>query len=446
MLCIFHKLRVTAKLTATVHVKRVAQIVIRFARISAVQRSDRVDKLVVFLDSSEYKRCGHNFDCRQMRKLKDLVDKNIIRLVSNTVVNGEVSEHIDKDVKDFLEAQKKLVQKAGGLRNIPEYSDIMREINSEDLKQKAQQAFLSFIASTQCEILSCNGIDNDALLGDYFAKRHPFEKRADKAAEFKDAFTSYTLKHYAEENAIDIQVVSSDKGLCASFSGNNRFQVFEKTEDLFSYITAQNRGVPLQNAKTIESFACRDDIRTMLTSKIENTIMNAGVWVDGAEEDCELLNVEVKNFSLSYIDDIKEHLISTHFDVVVVLTIAYTYINKDMSYRDKEENAYLFLEMTKLRIIKELHLDFRITFSVNADDEGQISCVNDIEELDIEEDTRYGIRIEPEDDNDEIIDFSSSLDEIENEDNFPYCPICGQEINFENDAGNGLCIHCAQNQ
>lgn len=407
-----------------------------------------MDKLVVFLDSNEYKRCGHNFSSTPMRKLQELVDKNIIRLISTTVVNGEVSEHIEEDVEAFLSSQKKLARSAGGVQNISEYCDIIRKIDSDDIKQKAQQAFVHFIDSTQCEILSCNGIDNDALLGDYFAKRPPFEERAKKAAEFKDAFISYTLKRYAADHDVKIKIVSSDEGFCASFNDNDKFQVFGKSEELFSYITWIVEEIPSENAKTIQSFANQDDIRSKLTSKIEDAILRAGVWVDGAEEDCDVVNVEVKNICLTYTDDIEEHMISAHFDVVVVLTVDYSCIDEDNSYWDKEEGTYLFLATSDLRITKELQLDFCITFSVDDSDEGQIASINDIEELIIEEDTRYGIRIEPDSD-DEIEVLRSSLDATEDEEYVPgaynTCPDCGRKINFKNDGGNGFCVHCAPN-
>lgn len=406
-----------------------------------------MDKLVVFLDSNEYKRCCHDFNSPTMCKLQELIDKNIIQLISTTVVNGEVAEHIGNDVEAFLAAQKKLVQVSGGVRNIPEYCDFFRKIDFEDIKQKAQQAFENFITATHCETLSCNGIDNDALLGDFFAKCPPFEVRKDKAAEFKDAFISYTLKRYAEEKDIKIKIISADQGFCASFNDNGRFQVFEKLEELFSYITRIEE-ISRGNAECIQSFVNQDDIRVRLTEKIEDAILSVGIWVDGAEEDCDVVNAEVKNICLSYTDDIEDHTISAHFDVVVVLTVDYSCIDEDNSYWDKEENAYLFLATSELRITKELQLDFCITLSIDDNDEGQIESVNDIEGLVIEEDTRYGIRIEPESD-DKIEVLRSSLDEAEDDEYVPgaynTCPDCGRKINFENDGGNGFCIHCAPN-
>ena len=268
----------------------------------------------------------------------------------------------------------------------------------------------------------------------------------DKAAEFKDAFISYTLKRYAEENDIRVKVVSADKGFCASLSGNDRFQVFENSEELFSYITRIEE-ISRQNAMIIQSFVNQKDVFSTLTDKIEDAILSAGVWVEDAEDDCDVVNIEVKNICLSYIDDIEEHMITAHFDVIVLLTVDYSCIDGDNSYWDKEERAYLFLATSELRIIKELQLDFCMTFAVDDSDEGQIRSVNEVEEIIIEEDTRYGIGIEPED-GDQIEVLQSSLDEDEEYVPGAYttCPACGRKINFENDGGNGFCIHCAQNQ
>ncbi len=390
-------------------------------------RGSCMNKLVVFLDSNEYKRCGHNFGSTPMRKLQELIDKDVIRLISTTVVNGEVSEHIGEDVEAFLSAQKMLARSAGCVQNIPEYGDIIRKVDAEDLKQKAQQTFTHFIESTRCEILSCNDIDNDALIGDYFAKRPPFEERVKKAAEFKDAFISYTLKRYAEDNDVRIKVISADKGFCASFKGNDRFQLFKKSEELFSYITWIAEEIPRENAKVIQSFVDRDDIRVTLNRKIEDAIQNAGVWVDDAEDVCDIISTQIRNICLTYLDAIEEHMISAHFEVIVVLTVDYSCIDEESSYWDNEEGEYLFLATDELRIVKELQLDFCITFSVDDSDEGQIRSVNDIEGVAFEEDTRYGITIKPEDD-DQIEVLHSSLDETA--DDF-HVPIPSQ--NGEND-------------
>lgn len=400
-----------------------------------------MDKLIVFLDSNEYKRCGHNFSCTPMRKLQELVDKGIIRLISTTVIKGEVSEHIGEDVEAFLSAQKTLAQKAGAVRNIADYCDIIRKIDSDDIKQKAQQAFSNFIESTHCEVLSCNGINNDALLGDYFSKHPPFEERVDKAAEFKDAFISYTLKRYAEENDIRIKVVSADRGFCASLSGNDRFQVFDNSEELFSYITRIEE-ISRQNAMIIQSFVNQKDVFSTLTDKIEDEILCAGVWVDGAEDNCDVVTVEVKDVFLSYVDDIEEHMITAHFEVSVVLTVDYNCIDEDNSYWDKEEGAYLFLATSELRITKELQLGFCVLLSVDDSNEGQIKSISNIDEVTIEENTQYGIKVEPKDD-DKIEVLRSSLDEEYVPDSYDICPDCGRKINLANDGGNGFCVHCA---
>lgn len=147
-----------------------------------------------------------------------------------------------------------------------------------------------------------------------------------------------------------------------------------------------------------------------LNRKIEDAIQNAGVWVDDAEDVCDIISTQIRNICLTYLDAIEEHMISAHFEVIVVLTVDYSCIDEESSYWDNEEGEYLFLATDELRIVKELQLGFCITFSVDDSDEGQIRSVNDIEGVAFEEDTRYGITIKPEDD-DQIEVLHSSLDE-----------------------------------
>lgn len=45
-----------------------------------------VNKLVVFLDSNEYKRCGHNFTSTPMRKICEVASKESIHLLATTVI------------------------------------------------------------------------------------------------------------------------------------------------------------------------------------------------------------------------------------------------------------------------------------------------------------------------------------------------------------------------
>ena len=143
----------------------------------------KVGAFNVFLDSNEYKRCGHNFSCTPMKKLKELSQNGTIQLLITNVVEGEVSQHIKKDVQSFLEGQRKLSKNAGVIRNIPEFSDIIRKVNEAEVYASAEKAFQDFITENCFEKLSSNGINNGALLSDYFVRRLPFEDNAKKAAE-----------------------------------------------------------------------------------------------------------------------------------------------------------------------------------------------------------------------------------------------------------------------
>ena len=105
----------------------------------------------------------------------------------------------------------------------------------------------------------------------------------------------------------------------------------------------------------------------------------------------------------------------------------------------------MFVETSDFRLTKQVHLDFNATLKVEADKDGKIFEVIEIEDFEIE-DLRSGIKIDANED-DDIELLHSSLENIE-EDYFPgysTCPDCGSKINFENDGGNGFCVKCAHN-
>ena len=403
-----------------------------------------MDALTVFLDSNEYKRCGHNFSSTPMRKIQELAEKETIYLLITNVVMGEVSEHIKENVQAFAEDQKQLAHKAGCIRNIPELIDIIRKIDVDAAHEKAQQAFQTFLEHTKCEILSSNDINNDALLADFFAHRFPFEDHIKKAAEFKDAFIVYALRKYVEENDVKIYVVSADTGLRESFFGDNRFLLFSKSDDLFAYITKIVEVIPAENAKLIQQFIDDPDTFEQLVNRIEDAIYSSGVWIEDAEDDADVEAIEVKCITLSYLDDLSDNVLPIHIGVKVRLTVDYTCIDEDNSYWDKEDGAYLFMATSHLRLMKQMQLDFNANLIVKADEEGKVTSIDDVEEFEIE-DAQHGIRIVVEDD-DEIEVLHSSMDDCREDDvpnAYSTCPDCGCKINIENDGGNGFCINCA---
>ena len=111
-----------------------------------------------------------------------------------------------------------------------------------------------YIAENYFKKLSSNGINNDALLSDYFARRLPFEDNTKKAAEFKDAFIVYTLRKYADDNNVKIHVVSNDSGIRGSLSEDPHFMVFNRSEDLFGYITSILENAAAENTRTVQAF------------------------------------------------------------------------------------------------------------------------------------------------------------------------------------------------
>lgn len=400
--------------------------------------------LNVFLDSNEYKRCGHNFTCTPMQKLQELSKKGTIQLLITNVVEGEVSQHIKEDVQSFLEGQRKLAKASGVIRNIPELSDIIRKVQEDEVYESAEKAFQTFIAENCFERISSNNIDNDALMSDYFARRFPFEDNTKKAAEFKDAFIVYALRKYADDNEVKICVVSADSGIRGSISGDPRFMVFNRSEDLFGYITGMLEEAAAENTRIVQKFI--EEVRGEIVDRIVDEINNSGVWVSEAEDDCDIHEVKVQSIELSYIDEIDEFdVLPIHIQAVVELTVDCTCIDEDNSYWDKEDGAYLLLVTQDLRLTQTMDFDFTLTLNVDSDGYGKaVTIINGIDECSLDS-IQGSIDLDVAD-ADEIEVLHSSMDDYcddECPNAYTTCPDCGCKINFENDGGNGFCIKCA---
>lgn len=404
-----------------------------------------MNALNVFLDSNEYKRCGHNFSCTPMKKLHELSQKGTIQLLITNVVEGEVSQHIKEDVQSFLEKQRKLSKNAGCIRNIPELADVIRKLDESQIYEKAEKAFQTFMQENCFEKISSNDIDNDALLSDYFARKLPFEDNTKKAAEFKDAFIVYALRKYADDNETRICVISADSGIRGSISGDPRFMSFNRSEDLFGYITRMLEEAAAENTRVAQQFI--DDACSEIADRIVDAINYAGVWVSDAEGDCDIYEVKVQSFELSYVDEIDEFdVLPIHLQAVVDLTVDCTCIDEDNSYWDKEDGAYLLLATQNLRLTKTMDFDFTLTLNVNSDDYGKAVSITEIDDCSLDS-IQGSIDLDVAD-ADEVEVLHSSIDDYDDDrcpNAYTTCPDCGCKINFENDGGDGFCIKCALN-
>ena len=407
-----------------------------------------MSNIIVFLDTNEYRRCGHNFQSTPMLKIKEFTFKKTIQLLSTNVVIGEVLEHIEKEVINFSDIQKDLARNALSIRNLPEFHDMIKKFDVNEAIEKAKGAFNSFLQLTDCKILNSNGIDIDSLLADYFSKSLPFEDTIKKGSEFKDAFILYSLRKYADDNNLKVNIVTSDNGLRGAANKDERFRVFSRSEDLFSYITHINEEIPAQNAKKLENYISQPQINDTLSSEIENAICDTEIWVDNHWGDVDLVSVTINDIMLTYLDDINNGILAFHIVAAITLVIDYSYIDENNSYWDKENEQYLFMETSDIRLTKNVYLDFKVTLAATADEDGKIKQILEIKDLEIEE-KQFGINIFV-DENDEVQVIRSSSNDSRNEEYyFPRiystCPDCGFKISIENDGGNGFCVNCAHN-
>lgn len=401
---------------------------------------DCMEQLLVFLDTNEYKRCGHNFSSTPFKKVKELCANGKISLISTNVVIGEVSQHIKDDVENFAVAQRNLAQKAGAIRNILTMQPMIAKFDNDEVEKLALSAFMDFLDETNCKVLSSNGINNDNLINDYFNKNFPFEDNKKKGDEFKDAFIVYALKKYIEENDQKLIIISNDHGFCSSFIGDSNYKYFQSSEEFFAFL---NRKEEISSCNLDYAISYIDSKFEELSEKFEDAILSEGLWVQEAIDDIDVETIEIESIHVMYIDDVSDEMVTIHMQITATIDVEFDLLDEANSYWDKEEGKYLFSATERVRVKKEIQVSSILEVSVDANDESLITTIIDYEYPQIK-DSRYGVEIFIDFDDDEIEVVSTDSDDEEYlEGAYTECPDCGKKINIDNDGGNGFCIDCA---
>lgn len=125
----------------------------------------------VFLDSNVYDGANYSFRNALFTALKNRAQAGNLELQINSVVEGEVRQHINNNIKkaakELLEAVRNPV--LSGFKNIPGYADKIQIENPKEWAQKAVDEFELFLTECSVKRISTNGVDVERILADYFA-------------------------------------------------------------------------------------------------------------------------------------------------------------------------------------------------------------------------------------------------------------------------------------
>lgn len=114
----------------------------------------------VFLDTNIYDGSNYSFRNGAFSAIRRRANDNELELQINSVVEGEVRQHIERDVK---KAAKELLDavrhpKLAGFKNLPDYKDKLIVQLPREWSAKAIEEFENLLSNCHCKKISVNGI------------------------------------------------------------------------------------------------------------------------------------------------------------------------------------------------------------------------------------------------------------------------------------------------
>ena len=412
----------------------------------------------VFLDTNIYDKANYSFRNAQVSRLVDLASEKRLQLVINSVVEGEVREHIKDRVKQAVATLKKAAKDRSfaAFRKAPGFSEKLSINHDTDWITFAQNEFTEFLNSCSVRRISLNGISVESVFEDYFHQRAPFEQK--KPHEFKDAIAvkSLVLDMKDASNDYDLIqycVVSADKGFVEAVKTaiteteiEDYTLIFDSLTGFTDYLAEMDKQMQFMLRYLQSEFGGR-----LLNDAISDALEGASYEI---ETDDEIVDQEVVAVDIVYVTPHAVSLTSTsgtpdYFDIVAegeaVVVVDYTYYDYDQSVYDNETHSFIYLVSNRISATHEVSFSMPMSFIVSnclASDE-EIHCDDDEVFREKEMELDYYDKNALDLTEDHLVSFS--IIESQNKGTYSICPDCGCRIGIENDGGNGFCVDCAPN-
>ena len=161
-------------------------------------------------------------------------------------------------------------------RNFQAYEERMTVSKPEVWVEEALYQFHDFLSACNCEEITCNGINVEKMVSDYFAPSLPFEEA--KKDEFPDAITiaaiiqeidrlstNNVLNDHKNEAGVSEDmlycVISADKGFKAAIESrtdqrpNEDVKLFDSLKDFINFLAVQNETAAELQEKLEQGYA-----------------------------------------------------------------------------------------------------------------------------------------------------------------------------------------------
>ena len=411
----------------------------------------------VFLDTNIYDAANYSFRNASFSRLRSLAESGQLQLIINSVIEGEVRNHISERVKKAVKNLENATRDPAfaGFRSNPDYQNQLNITDVCEWVNFALNEFSALLNSCRVRRISLNGINVETMLDDYFQQKYPFEKK--KPDEFKDAIAVRSLVHDLEEadtepDIIQYCIISADKGFKEAvknaISGNlieDYMLIFDSLVEFTDYLAKMDSQMQFM-LRYLKSDYGHDLLYDAVKEALEAStfeIIEFNEITDQEIVDIDVISAIPHTVSLTNTAGIPD-VLDTVIDGEAEIVVDYTYNDINQSYfgKELEEYAYLFSKSAEAtyRVKFNIPMSFIVNRCLAADEELERDGdeVFDSKEMELDIYTEQSFKL-----SDENI---TSYEELEsNDDTYNTCPDCGCRIGIDNDDGNGFCINCAPN-
>lgn len=408
----------------------------------------------VFLDTNIYDGANYLFRNSQFSVLREEAAKGNLELHINSVIEGEVSSHIEKNIKKGVaELRKAVTQRSlAAFRNMPGYQEKLDVPDVSQWTDKIKKEFELFLEDCKVKRLPLNGVDVEEIVENYFQKKPPFEEK--KPEEFKDALAVASIIKEVQLSSKDNSiycVVSNDNGFRKAvemYAQSNNLRQFKELKEFIDYLARLDLKVK-EIKKYLQSKETKWFFDNILQEILEETPKDIETAIYGVEE-CEILNVENIEVTPYIIKTVRNNnTVTVLLDNECEIETVYQYTDPDRLFYNEQGVTYCWEKLVKMK--EKYKVDFEITvsfdiseLSINANEKKNGIKLKNIENAPNKIEFKERNIIESE----EISDYYYNAYEIEERNRFREyntrnCLSCGCILNGINDAGDGLCRKCS---
>ena len=304
-----------------------------------------------------------NFDFNEKSTLQILVNyvkKGKVKVVLSNIVVKEAEKHIAQRGATICALMRKL--RAAALKTATDYQIkqlglghiLDLSTDKAEISQKSIDLLHKYIADLDAEILDTSKIDLDAIIGDYFEIRAPFQTGEKKRKEFPDAFIANQIRErFGREEMVAI--ISDDKGFVEACQSWDNHLFFSSLGDLYSEMNTQEEFYAATKDFVTDQ---KSDIELYLAQYIKN---NVEINVIGLSHDRKgvtegydytetylnsLSDITIGIHSVDEIDDDKS-IVTLKCQGVFIMDCFYD--DYDNAPWDSEEKKYVYVETIGIR-------------------------------------------------------------------------------------------------